>query len=115
MKNQAELDTLLTTAGAAGGLSLLMAVFRTVLAEKHGGWKPFLRGVVSSVIVGVLVGWGLEGSFAKGLEWTIIAICAYVADDILAGLMVIAALFRRDPFAFLSRIINSLRAKGDKP
>ncbi|MBP6564052.1 MAG: putative Ig domain-containing protein [Burkholderiales bacterium] len=53
-------NKLLTVAATAGVIGLFAGIARGVVQQRHGGWVPFFRGLIASVAVAILVGWGLD-------------------------------------------------------
>lgn len=107
-------DTLLATASAAGFIGLLTGIARGIIQQKHHGWGGFFRGMVASVFVGVMVGWGLadmELSMTK--QAIIIALASFLADDVLLGLQELARLFGADPFGTIDRVWKAFRGQGN--
>lgn len=116
MKSQQEIDSLLTTAGATGLLAICIGIARGVIQQKHGSLGAFIRGITSSVVVAVLVGWGIhETSLSLTTQMAFVGVCAYLADDVLMGLLVIGRLFREDPGSFISRTLDLFRGKPTPP
>lgn len=112
MKKDDALDILLTTAATTGTISLIVGVARGVIQEKHGSIGNWIRGITSSLIVGVSVGWWLNDSgLGVSTQAGIISVSAYVADDVLLGIIAIAGMFRKDPASFIVRLLNALRGK----
>lgn len=105
-----EHNKLLTVAATAGIIGLFAGIARGVVQQRHGGWVPFLRGLMASIAVAVLVGWGLDDA---GLSPTkaaaIIGVCAWLADDVLLGLGELAKVFGADPFGFFDRVWKAIR------
>ena len=116
MKDEDGIRGLLGLVGTAGIGGLLLGIGKGIVQDKHGSMWLFLRGVTASCIVAVLVSLALNDT---GLSYTrqsaIIGVMAYVADDILTGLMVLARLFSADPLRFLRGIIASIRGGQTPP
>ena len=112
MNTPDEYKDLAVTAGVAGSISLVAATMRHVMLERHGGWRPLLRGCFASVVVAILVGWSLYAvSLPFPVEMAIVGVCAYLGDDILQGLLVIGRLLRENPAGVASRILDAIRGK----
>lgn len=115
MKDKTELDLLLAAGGTAGVIGLFVGIARGVIQAKHGSMGAWVRGITASLIVGVAVGWGLsDTAFTATTQAAIIAACAYVADDVLTGLLVLGGLFSNDPAAFITRILDGMRGRASK-
>ena len=94
--------------GVAAGMSRGIFRYTTV-----GG---FIRGLVASVTVAVMVGLGLgDFGLARSKQLLVIAICAFVADDILLALLEIGRLFRNDPLGTVQRIWSAIRGVPTPP
>ena len=52
-------DPLIAAASTAGVIGLVTGIARGVIQQKHQGWLGFMRGLVASVLVAVLIGWTL--------------------------------------------------------
>lgn len=103
-------NALLTAMSASGALGLTAGVFSGIIQKKHGSIGGFIRGILASVFIGVMVGWGLaDTDLSLNTRSMITAICSFVADDILLGLLSLAALAGRDPFGFFSRMLSAYR------
>lgn len=112
MKNDSELETVLFTASSAGVLALVIGVFRSIIQTKRG-WFNWTRGVITSILVGVTVGLGIDSlNIALTAKFAVVAVTAYLADDLLTGLLVVGSTFREDPMSFVKKLIDSLRGKG---
>lgn len=91
-------------------IALVLATLRGVIAQKYGGLVGWLRGIFASLIVAVLVGFYLEGTnLPTLLKWAIVGTCAFLADDVLAGMLVLGSLFRNDPREFFRSIVDIFR------
>lgn len=121
MKEKEALDVLLGSAGIAGVIGLVTGIARGVVQARHGSIGAWVRGITASLVVGVMTGWALHDTdMTPTLQAAIIAVCAYTADDVLLGLLVLGSLFSRDPAAFAGRVIDSVRGRPmnngeDKP
>jgi hypothetical protein len=115
MKDKTELDLLLAAGGTAGAIGLVVGVARGIIQAKHGTLMAWARGITASLIVGVAVGWGLsDTAFSATTQAAIIACCAYIADDVLLGLLVLGGLFSKDPAAFASRVLDGVRGRASQ-
>jgi hypothetical protein len=98
MKEDEQFNRLLEIAAVSGVGGLILGVAKIIIHERHGTFFRFFRGGVSSVVVAVLVGFALADS---GFSWprqaAIIGVLAYVADDMLNGLLILGNLFAKNP------------------
>lgn len=102
----------LTSAAVAGLIGLMAGIARGVIVMKHGGWVPFVRGLIASVLVAVLIGWGIDDTdLSPTKAAAVIGVCAYLADDILVGLAEFARLFGADPLGFATRVWDAIRGR----
>lgn len=110
-----EWKKVLGVAGASGAFGIVVAIFRGVIQQKHGGWRNFFRGLLAAVVIAVLVGLGLaDTAMGIGKKAAIIGACVYVADDILLGFGSLARMFSSDPLRFLREIRASIFHGGKK-
>lgn len=112
MQQLSQLVEIATVSGIGG---LLLGVAKTIIHDNHGSVFRFIRTAVASVVVAVISAFALVDS---GLSWTrqaaIIGILAYVADDVLSGLLVLAKLFANNPLTFVKDLVKSIKG-GGKP
>lgn len=115
MKDEEQLNRLLELTSVAGLGGVLLGIAKIVIHERHGTLRRFFRGAASSVVVAVLAAFALADS---GQPWprqaAIVGILAYVADDILSGLLILGKLFATNPLAFIKDLWSSIRG-GGKP
>lgn len=113
MKEDEQLGRLLEIASIAGLGGLLLGIAKIIIHEKYGTLLHFFRGAVSSVVVAVIAAFALADS---GLSWprqaAIIGGLAYVADDVLIGLLILSKLFANNPISFIKDLWSSLRGGG---
>jgi hypothetical protein len=110
MNNKEELSTLMTALTASGAIGLAVGIARGIIQQKHGSFGAFLRGTIASVLVAVLVSWGLaDAGLSVTTKGAITGICAFIADDILLGLLSLGALIGKDPLGFFSRLSAAYR------
>lgn len=113
---QHELRRVLAIIGVSGLAGLLVGAARGIVQERHGGWRGFARGAVASVVVAVLAALALDDSgLSAAKQGAIIGVLAYVADDMLAGLMLLSRLFAADPLGFVRQLWQSLRGGDRRP
>lgn len=122
MDNRDDYSTLLTMASLSGILGLAVGIARGIIQQKHGSVLGFVRGILASIFVAVMVSWGLVNSgLSLNTQAMIIGVCSFIADDILLGLVSLSTLLGSDPFGFFSRLIAAYRGAatppkdGDKP
>lgn len=115
IKDDEELNKLIALASISGIGGFLLGVAKIIIHENHGSLQRFFRGAVASIVVAVLTALALADS---GMSWSrqaaIVGILAYVADDMLSGLLIIGKLFANNPLAFLKDLFSSLRGGGTK-
>ncbi len=105
-----ELRHLLTLASTGGVIGLLVGFARYVITAEHGSVRVWVRGIVAGTLVGVLVAWGLDSiTWATTLKGLVIGLSAYIAGDLLHGLMLIGTQIRADPLGFFRSLWASLR------
>ena len=114
MKNDEELRNLAAITAASGVAGLVVGIFRGIVQERHGGGWGFVRGMVASITVAVLVSLMLHDTdLTTSKQAALIGLAAYVADDLLSGIVLLAQLFRTDPIGFMSNVWSSIR--GGRP
>ena len=112
MKDEQEIKILVLTATTSGIVALLSGVARLIIQQKYGSWTIFLRGLLSSIVVGVMVGFAVEDYSAMTAgKLTLVAASAYLAEDLLVGFSIMGNLFRQDPLGFLYRIMDAIKGK----
>lgn len=100
----------ITIVGLSGLAGILVGIARGIIKERHGGWPSFIRGVVASIITAILVALAIHDTeMSVTRQAAIIGVCAYVADDLLIGLLSLARLFATDPLGFAKDVWNSIR------
>lgn len=106
-------STLLAYLATGGVLGLFVGIARGIIQQKHGSIGAFFRGVVASIFVAVIVSWGLaDTTITNTTQATIIGVCAFIADDILLGLVSLGSLMGRDPLGFFSRLLAAYRGQS---
>lgn len=112
MDNKEEISTLLTAMSVSGIIGLAVGVARGIIQQKHGSVGALLRGALASVLVGIVVSWGLsDTSLSVTSKGAITAICAFIADDILLGLLSLGSLVGKDPIGFFTRLSAAYRGQ----
>jgi hypothetical protein len=113
MESKEDINTLIAAMSVSGALGLVVGIMRGVIQQKHGSFAAFVRGILASILVAVFVSWGLADSgLSATTKATITGICSFIADDILLGLMSLAALMGRDPIGFFTRIVAAYRGQA---
>jgi threonine/homoserine/homoserine lactone efflux protein len=94
------IDVLTSTAG----LSILAAASRSILSEDRRSLIGFLRGLVLAMFVSVMVGFILKDyKLSQEMEYAVIGLCSFIADDILMVIVSTSAAIRKNPKeAFMS-------------
>lgn len=88
-------------------LGLVGGAVRLIVSKEHATPLGFIRGGVVACSVAVLVGgllddYGYEGN----VKFALVGIAAFVADDILVGLLRLSALLRDNPREVLDIILR---------
>lgn len=110
MNNKEEISALWTAMAASGAIGLVVGIARGIIQQKHGSIGALARGAIASVLVAVLVSWGLaDAGLSVTTKGAITGICAFIADDILLGLLSLGALIGKDPIGFFSRLTAAYR------
>lgn len=116
MDSREEFKQLIEGGAVSSFIGLAIGMMRAVVQEKYKGWLGFFRCVCASLMVAVLVGWGLQGTtFSAPTRSMIVGLTALVADDVLVSVLTIAKLMGKDPFDFLLRIISAYRGQVQPP
>lgn len=112
MNNKEEISSLMTVMSVSGVIGLAVGIMRGVIQQKHGSFGVFVRGILASIFVAVIVSWGLaDTGLSATTKATITGICSFIADDILLGLLILASLLGKDPIGFLSRMAAAYRGQ----
>lgn len=89
------------------GISTLAAASRLLVSTERRSIKDFLRATCLAVFVGGLTGGLIQPySFSPETQGAIVGVCAFVADDILLGIISVATWLRKDPSRILNVILN---------
>lgn len=112
MNSKDDIHALLMAGAASGAIGLVVGIMRGVIQQKHGSFGAFIRGILASVFVAVIVSWGLaDTGLSATTKATITGICSFIADDILLGLLSLASLMGRDPIGFFTRLAAAYRGQ----
>lgn len=115
MQNKEDWNALVAVMSVSGMLGLGVGIARGIIQQKHGSVGGFIRGVVASIFVAIMVSWGLvDSGLSLNTQATVTGICAFIADDILLGLMSLSTLMGRDPFGFFSRVLSAYRGAAQQ-
>lgn len=107
-----EHEKVLSAAATAGVIGILVGIAKGVIQQKHGGIGSFVRGLTASILVAVLIGWGLaDAELSPTMLAAIVGVCAYLADDVILGLGEAGKLFGADPFGFVGRVWAAIRGR----
>jgi len=113
MKEDGQLSRLLEITSVAGLGGLLLGIAKIIIHEKYGTAARFFRGAVSSVTVAVLSAFALADSgLSLTQQFALVGVLAYVADDVLSGLLILAKLFAHNPLSFIRDLWSSIRGGG---
>lgn len=111
-----EWDKLAATAGTAAVIGFGFGLASGYLVRKYHTFGEWLRGLVAAIVVAVLVGLGIDDTgWSVTMRSTIIAIAAFLAPDILEGLLQLAQMLKADPIGFFRRVRAALRGSPDEP
>ena len=111
-----EWDKLAATAGTAAVIGFGFGLASGYLVRKYHTFAEWLRGLVAAIVVAVLVGLGIDDTgWSVTMRSTIIAIAAFLAPDILEGLLQLAQMLKADPIGFFRRVRAALRGSPDEP
>lgn len=116
MKDDEDLRRIVAITAASGLAGLLVGAFRGVIQEKYGGWLGFVRGMAASIVVAVMAGLALhDADLSPTRQAAVIGLAAYVADDVLSGIVLLGQLFRNDPIGFFRSVWTSFKGGGKPP
>lgn len=105
-------EKVLAVAAPAGLIGLLIGIVTGIIKQRYGGWWGWTQGLASAVVVAMLVGLGIHDTgLSPTSQAAVIGLCAFIASDLLEGLLKLAALLRTDPMGFLARISEALRGR----
>ncbi len=100
-------EELLKPLASLVGISALAATCRLFVSPEKRSLKDFLRATVLAVFVGGLTGGIVQGyNLSPETQGAIVGVCAFVADDILLGMISVAAWLRENPARLLNIILN---------
>lgn len=110
-----EYEKIVAGVAATGGAGVTVAVLRSIFQRRYGGVWQWLSMLAAASLVAVLTGFLLHDSdFSEHQRWAIIGVSAFLADDILFGILAISALFRTDPLGTFTRFWNAIRGRGEE-
>lgn len=93
-----------------GVIGLIVGAIGGIVQERYGGWKQWVRGLLSAILLAVLVGlWAKSSDLPQLMQWCIIGACAFVASDLLDAIRQLSAMVKTDPFAFVKRLREAFR------
>lgn len=108
-----DLRKLLTLLGVTGMIGFGFGVARGILQSRHDGWFGFIRGILASMVVAVIIGLALAStSLSQTFQAAVIGACAFVADDVIVGFGMVIKLIVSDPMAFFGRFISAWRGNA---
>ena len=106
------LNRILEILYVSSGIGVVVSIIRKILEERHGNLSEWVKGVLSAVLVAGIIGWGLADSgLAQTLQYCIIGISAYVADDLRVGIGRIVKDVAANPLQILKDAINTWRGQ----
>lgn len=108
-------DAILKLLAIGAVVGVAAGLFAGVIQQRHGSLLAWLRGIAVAVFVGMLVSLAMESvEWPSALEVGVIAVSAYIGEDVLAGLAAIGKMFGADPLGAFQRIFDALRGGGSK-
>lgn len=89
------------------GISTIAAASRSILSEDRRSLKGFFRAALLAVFVGGVAGAITTNyGFSPSMQGAVVGLCAFVADDILLGVVNLAIWFRTNPARIIDLIFN---------
>lgn len=89
------------------GISTLAAASRALLSEDRRSIKGFFRATFLAIFVGGITGGLIQNySFSPETQGAMVGLCAFVADDILLGIISLVTWLREDPSRIINLILN---------
>jgi hypothetical protein len=112
----AELDKIAATAVPAAVIGFGFGLASGYLVRKYGSFGEWLRGLIAAIVVAVLVALGIDDTgWSVTLKSVVVAVSAFLAPDILEGLIQLATMLKSDPIGFYRRVRAALRGTPDEP
>lgn len=100
-------DEFLKTIASLIGISAIAAACRSILSEDRRSIKGFLRATMLAIFVGGITSGIIQSyNFSAPMQGAIVGLCAFVADDILLGVISLARWFRSNPARIIDVILN---------
>lgn len=110
--NPNEAEKIAAAVTTPGLVALVAAIFGGVVLDRYKSWREWLKGLMAATLVGMSLGlWFAEGDIGRMMQLAIVAICGFVAYDILAVISALASMARSDPFGTFERIRTAWRGK----
>lgn len=107
---------LLLTAGSSGAIGALVGAARYVVIVEQGGFRPWLRSIVASTLIGVLVGLSIDGmSWTGALKWAVVIVAALLSESAVRILIVLGKHAETNPIQFFKDVMASLRGGYQLP
>lgn len=114
MPPNSDWEKVVAVAVPSGIVSLSVGVISGVVQRRYGGFWCWFRALLSALVVGTTVGLFVDSSSLSAPTRTaVVIICAFVAGDLLEGLLQLSAMFRADPIGLFKRFKIAIR--GEKP
>lgn len=97
----------LRTFGILVGISGLASLSRSILSEDRRSFRGFARGLILAIFVGETAQAIMQAlDYPLPMQSGVIAIAAFVADDILLGIISAAATLRNNPQQIIDWILR---------
>lgn len=85
----------------------MAAISRAILSPDRRSFKGFLRAVFLAVFVGSVTSGILQSyNLNPETQGAVVGLCAFVADDILLGIISLAGWIRQDPSRIINLVLN---------
>lgn len=105
----------LETVMASGLIGVLVGLLRFAILDRHGGFWGLLRRVLAATLVAVVAGLGLaDTDLGERMQMALWIVTAFIADDLLLALTVLARLFATRPLEVLATLMDSIRGRHSK-
>lgn len=112
MDDEKEIAKLLYSFVLSSIIGVSVGILRGIIQKANEDWKALLRAILASFLVAIFVGFGLEDfEFSTTIKIVITGISAFIADDILLGLMALGRVLGRDPFGFFARVMSAYKGQ----
>lgn len=98
---------------SSGIIGFVIGISNGVVQKRHGGWPGFFVALTTTVAIALIVGLGTKSYIpSETTRLAIVGVCAFIADDIRAGIMAMGGGFRKDPLGYFMRVLDALRGRA---